>query len=196
MAHVLVVLVGGMIFPGVIGLVDGSYQMSSSLQAIAKGIMTMEDLAIVSILIGGIVGIIQHNGGIGYLLRVITSKIKTKKGAEFGIAGLVSVADIATANNTIAIIIITGSVVKRIAAEYGVNPRKSASLLDTFSSCWQGILTYGVQMLVAAGLAAIFPVSIMMYSFYPVLVGICCVIEILISYPRFRKADEDSTSVE
>ena len=194
-AHVLVVLVGGIIFAGVIGLMDGSYQMSSFLQAISEGIMTMEDLAIVSILIGGIVGIIQHNGGIDYLLRVITSKIKTKKGAEFGIAGLVSVADIATANNTIAIII-TGPVVKKIADEYGVDPRKSASLLDTFSSCWQGVLPYGVQMLVAAGLAAISPVSIMMYSFYPVLMGICCVIAILIGYPRFKGTDEVSSSVK
>ena len=187
-AHVLVVLVGGTILAGVIGLMDGSYQLSSFLQAIAEGIMTMEDLAIVSILIGGIVGIIQHNGGIDYLLRIITSKIKTKKGAEFGIASLVSVADIATANNTIAIII-TGPVVKQIADEYGVDPRKSASLLDTFSSCWQGILPYDVQLLAAAGLAAISPVSIMMYSFYPVLMGICCVIAILIGYPKFKGTD-------
>lgn len=185
-AHVLVVLVGGTIFAGVIGLMDGSYQMSSLLQATAEGIMTMEDLAIVSILIGGIIGIIQHNGGIDYLLKVITSKIKTKKGAEFGIAGLVSVADIATANNTIAIII-TGPLVKNIADEYGVDPRKSASLLDTFSGCWQGILPYGAQLLAASGLAAISPVSIMLYSFYPVLMGICCVIAILIGYPKFKQ---------
>lgn len=185
-AHVLVVLVGGTIFAGLIGLMDGSYHMASLLQAVAEGIMAMEDLAIVSILIGGIIGIIQHNGGIDYLLRVITSKIKTKKGAEFGIAGLVSAADIATANNTIAIII-TGPLVKSIADEYGVDPRKSASLLDTFSGCWQGILPYGAQLLAAAGLAAISPVSIMFYSFYPVLMGICCVIAILIGYPKFKR---------
>ncbi len=185
-AHVLVVLVGGTIFAGVIGLIDGSYHLSSLLQVAAEGIMTMEDLAIVSILIGGIVGIIQHNGGIDYLLRAITRKVKTKKGAEFGIAGLVSAADIATANNTIAIII-TGPLVKQIADEYEIDPRKSASLLDTFSSCWQGVLPYGAQLLAAAGLAAISPLSIMMYSFYPVLMGICCVVAILIGYPKLKK---------
>lgn len=186
-AHVLVVLVGGTIFAGIIGLLDGSYQWDSFLQTASAGIMSMEDLAIVSILIGGIVGIIQHNGGLDYLLRVITNKIKSKKGAEFGIAGLVSAADIATANNTIAIII-TGPVAKRIADEYGIDPRKSASLLDTFSSVWQGVLPYGVQVLAAAGLAAISPLSIIVYSFYPVLMGICCVVAILIGYPRFKKA--------
>lgn len=181
--HVLVVLVGGMIFAGIIGLLDGSYTMASLLSAVSEGIMTMEDLAMISILIGGIVGMIQHNGGIDYLLRVVTRKVKTKKGAEFGIAGLVSAADIATANNTIAIIV-TGPLAKQIADKYEIDPRKSASLLDTFSSCWQGLLPYGAQLLAAAGLAAISPVSIMLYSFYPVLMGICCVIAILIGYPR------------
>ncbi|MCM3743870.1 Na+/H+ antiporter NhaC family protein [Sporosarcina luteola] len=186
-AHVLIVLVGGTIFAGVIGLLDGSYDLASFLQTASAGIISMEDLAIVAILIGGIVGIIQHNGGIDYLLRVITRKIKSKKGAEFGIAGLVSAADIATANNTIAIII-TGPVAKSIADEYGIDPRKSASLLDTFSSVWQGVLPYGVQVLAAAGLAAISPLSIIVYSFYPVLMGICCVVAILIGYPKFKKA--------
>lgn len=184
-AHVLVVLVGGTIFAGVVGLADGSYNLGSFLQAVSEGIISMEDLAIVSILIGGIVGVIQHNGGLDYLLRVITSRIKTKRGAEFGIAGLVSAADIATANNTIAIII-TGPIVKRIADEYGIDPRKSASLLDTFSSVWQGILPYGVQVLAAAGLAAISPLSIIVYSFYPVLMGLCCVAAILMGYPKFK----------
>lgn len=193
-AHVLIVLVGGTIFAGLIGLIDGSYRFSSLMQVVAEGIMAMEDLAIVTILIGGVVAIIQHNGGIDYLLNVITSKIKTKKGAEFGIAGLVSAADIAMANNTIAIII-TGPLAKNIADEYGVDPRKSASLLDTFASCWQGILPYGAQLLAAAGLAAISPVSIMVYSFYPVLMGICCVIAILIGYPKFKR-DEVAPTFE
>ncbi|MGE7544933.1 Na+/H+ antiporter NhaC family protein [Sporosarcina newyorkensis] len=187
--HVLIVLAGGIIIAGVIGLMDGSYNLQSYLKAIADGVVAMEDLAMVSILIGGIVGIIQHNGGIDYLLRMITSKIRTKKGAEFGIAGLVSAADIATANNTIAIII-TGPVVKHIADEYEIDPRKSASLLDTFSSVWQGILPYGVQMLAAAGLAAISPVSIILYSFYPVLMGICCVIAILVGFPRLNGVEK------
>ncbi len=194
-AHVLIVLVGGTVFAGVIGLVDGSYHFSTLVQAVSEGVMTMEDLAIVSILVGGIVAIIQHNGGIDYLLHAITSKIKTKKGAEFGIAGLVSVADIATANNTISILI-TGPLAKSIADEYGVDNRKSASLLDTFSGCWQGILPYGGQLLAASGLAAISPVSIMFYSFYPVLMGICCVIAILIGYPKFQQTAKDTKTDE
>ncbi len=185
--HVLIVLIGGMVFAGIIGLMDGSFTISSLLSAIAEGIMSMEDLALIAILIGGIVGMIQHNGGIDYLLYQVSRKVKTKKGAEFGIAGLVSVADIATANNTIAIIV-TGPLAKQIADEYDIDPRKSASLLDTFSGCWQGLLPYGAQLLAAAGLAAISPVSIMMYSFYPVLMGICCTIAILIGYPK-RKTE-------
>lgn len=188
--HVLIVLVGGMIFAGVIGLLDGSFTFSSLFSAIAEGMMSMEDLAIISILIGGIVGMIQHHGGIDYLLHLVTRKVKTKKGAEFGIAGLVSAADIATANNTIAIIV-TGPLAKEIADTYEIDRRKSASLLDTFSSCWQGLLPYGAQMLAAAGLAAISPVSIMLYSFYPILMGICCVIAILIGYPKINKRTYD-----
>src|SRR5699024_11026386 len=106
-----------------------------------QGMMSMEDLTLIAILIGGIVGMIHHNGGIDYLLRVVKRRVKTKKGAEFGIAGLVSAADIATANNTIAIIM-TGPLAKEIADEYEIDPRKSASLLDTFSSCFQGLIPY------------------------------------------------------
>ncbi len=132
--------------------------------------------------------IIQHNGGIDWLLNFATSKLKTKKGAEFGIAGLVSVADIATANNTISIIM-TGPLAKDIADEYKIDPRKSASLLDIFASCWQGIVPYGGQMLVASGLAAISPVSIIPYSFYPIALGICGVLAILLNFPRYNKVN-------
>lgn len=186
-AHVIIILLGGTIFAGIIGMIDGTYNFSGLLQAFSEGVMSMEDLAIVSILVGGVVGIIQHNGGIDYLLNFITSRIKTKKGAELGIAGLVSVADIATANNTISIII-TGPLAKNIADEYKIDPRKSASLLDIFSGCWQGIVPYGGQLLAAAGLAAISPISIIPYSFYPILLGICGMVAILIDYPKFQRA--------
>ncbi|KAA0966912.1 Na+/H+ antiporter NhaC family protein [Sporosarcina sp. ANT_H38] len=189
-AHVLVVLVGGTIFAGIIGMIDGSYSFGVFLQTVAKGIISMEDLAIIAILIGGVVEIIKHNGGIDYLLYVIMGKIKSKKGAEFGIAGLVSMTNIATANNTISIII-AGPLAKSIADEYDIDPRKSASLLDMFASSWQGILPYGAQMLAAAGLAAISPVSIIPYSFYPVLIGICGAVAILIGYPKFRQKDHE-----
>lgn len=190
-AHVLVVLVGGTIFAGVIGMVDGSYRFHEFVEAISAGIMKMEDLAIIAILIGGIVEVIRHNGGIDSLLHLITSKIKTKKGAEFGIAGLVSMVNIATANNTIAIVI-AGPLAKSIADEYGVDPRKSASLLDTFAGCWQGVVPYGAQLLAVSGLAAISPLSIIPYSFYPFLMGICAVIAILIGYPKLRQTEKST----
>lgn len=184
--HVLIVLVGGIIVSGAIGLLDGSYTLFTLFEFTSEGIMSMEDLALITILIGGVVGMIHHNGGIDYLLRMVKRKVKTKKGAEFGIAGLVSVADLATANNTIAIIM-TGPLAKEIADEYEIDRRKSASLLDTFSSCFQGLIPYGAQLLAASGLAAISPISIIGYSFYPILMGICAIIAILIGYPKLKK---------
>ncbi|MFD1849900.1 Na+/H+ antiporter NhaC family protein [Oceanobacillus bengalensis] len=184
--NVLIVLTGGTIFAGIIGLINGSYTMTGFVKAISQGIINMEDIAIVAIFIGGIIGIIEHNGGIQWLLNTVTRKIKTKKGAEFGIAGLVSAADIATANNTISIIM-TGPLAKNIADEYNIDPRKSASILDIFAGCWQGLVPYGGQMLAAAGLAAISPISILPYSFYPITLGICGIIAILIGFPKFKK---------
>jgi Na+/H+ antiporter NhaC len=184
--NVLIVLLGGTIFAGIIGLIDGSYTLTGFITAVSQGVINMEDLAIVAILIGGMIGIIQHNGGIQWLLNFVTSKIKTKKGAEFGIAGLVSVTDLATANNTISIII-TGPLAKNIADEYQIDPRKSASILDIFSSGWQGLVPYGGQMLVASGLAAISPLSILTYSYYPIAILICGIIAILIGFPRLER---------
>ncbi|WP_040984929.1 Na+/H+ antiporter NhaC family protein [Oceanobacillus jeddahense] len=184
--NVLIVLLGGTLMAGVIGLFNGSFTGTTLIQAASQGILNMQDIALVAIFIGGMIGIIQYNGGIQWLLNAITSKIRTKKGAEFGIAGLVSAADISTANNTISIIM-TGPLAKNIADEYNVDPRKSASLLDIFSGCWQGLVPYGGQMLAAASLAAISPVSIMPYSFYPIMLGICGIIAILIGFPKFKK---------
>ncbi len=181
--NVIIVLIGGIILAGAIGIIDGSYTGTTLLQAASQGVLNMEDIAIVALFIGGIIGIIQYNGGIDYLLHVVSNKIKSKKGAEFGIAGLVSVADISTANNTISIIM-TGPLAKDIASKYNVDPRKSASILDIFAACWQGIVPYGGQMLAVAGLASISPISIMPYSFYPVLLGICGITAILFGFPR------------
>ncbi|MFD1414876.1 Na+/H+ antiporter NhaC family protein [Oceanobacillus jeddahense] len=184
--NVLIVLLGGTILAGVIGLFNGSFTGTTLIQAASQGILNMQDIALVAIFIGGMIGIIQYNGGIQWLLNAITSRIRTKKGAEFGIAGLVSAADVATANNTISIIM-TGPLAKNIADEYNVDPRKSASLLDIFSGCWQGLVPYGGQMLAAASLATISPVSIMPYSIYPMTLGICGIIAILIGFPKFKK---------
>ena len=134
--NVIIVLIGGTLLSGAIGLFDGSFGWKGLLNAVSEGIIGMEDIAIIAVLIGGLVGIIQHNGGIEWLLNFVRSKVTTKRGAEFGIAGLVSAADIATANNTISIIM-SGPLAKNIADEYDVDPRKSASLLDIFAGAFK-----------------------------------------------------------
>lgn len=184
--NVVVVLIGGILLAGLIGLMDGSYTWMTMIQAASDGVMSMAEISIVVLLIGGMTGIVQQNGGIKWLLERITSKVKTKKGAEFGIAGLVSAADISTANNTISILI-TGPLAKNIADKYGVDPRKSASLLDIFASFWQGLLPYSPQILTVSALAGISPLSIIPYSFYTISLGVCGVIAILVGYPRFKK---------
>ncbi|MBR7831557.1 Na+/H+ antiporter NhaC family protein, partial [Actinospica sp. MGRD01-02] len=139
--NVIIVLIGGTLLAGIIGLIDGSFGWMGLLDAVSKGIISMEDIAMIALLIGGLVGIIQHNGGIEWLLQFVRSKVKSKRGAELGIASLVSVADIATANNTISIIM-SGPLAKNIADEYDVDSRKSASILDIFGGCFQGLLPY------------------------------------------------------
>lgn len=193
--HVLIVLLCGTLFAGTIGLIDGSYSISSFLKAVSEGIMSMENLAIIAIIIGGMVELIRVNGGITFLLNVITKRIKSKKGAEAGIAGLVGATDVATSNNTISIII-TGPLAKSIADEYEIDPRKTASLLDIFSSCFQGMIPYGGQLLAASGLAAMSPVSIIPYSFYPFMLGICGITAILVGYPKWKGEKKSKKQIE
>ncbi len=185
--NVMLVLVIGIVLSGVIGLMNGSYTFLSFIKAIGEGMISMEDIAIIAVLISGLVALIQHNGGLQYLLEAITKRVKTKKGAEAGIASLVSVIDIATVNNTIAILM-AGPLAKTIADEYEVDKRKSASLLDIFASVWQGILPYSPQLLAAAGIAGISTVGMWQaYSIYPILMGVMAVIAIVIGYPKLKK---------
>lgn len=181
--NVLTVLVGGTVFAGIIGFFDGSYNFTSFVATAGEGIAGMMEISIIAILIGGMIGLIEHYGGIDYLLHFITSRIHSRKGAEFGIASLVSATDVSTANNTISIII-TGPLARDIADEYGVDRRKSASILDIFAAAFQGLIPYGGQMLAAAGLAAISPIAILPYSIYPFMLLICGVIAILIGFPK------------
>lgn len=181
--NVLLVLVGGIIFSGIIGMLTGSYTLTTFIKTASQGIINMEDIAIVALIIGGIIAIIQHNGGIDWLLKFVTRKIKTKRGAEFGIAGLVSATNLATANNTIAIII-TGPLAKNIADAYHIDARKSASILDIFAGCCQGLVPYGAQMLAVSGVAAISPLSIIPYSIYPFALGICGLLAIRFGLPK------------
>ena len=183
--NVIIVLIGGTVLSGVIGLIDGSFGWKGLLIAVSKGIIGMEDIAMIALLIGGLVGLIQHNGGIDWLLNVVRGRVKSKRGAEIGIASLVSVADIATANNTISIIM-SGPLAKNIADEYDVDPRKSASILDIFGGCFQGLLPYSPQVVSAAGVAGISPFLLVPYSIYPIMLGVCGLIAILIGYPKLK----------
>jgi Na+/H+ antiporter NhaC len=193
--NVFLVLTIGIVFAGAIGLVDGSYSIMVFIQKIGEGMAGMYEISFLAVLIAGMVAVIQHNGGIDYLLDRVTRNIKSKKGAEFGIAGLVSVTDFSTANNTISIII-AGPLAKNIADKYGIDPRRSASILDVFSCSIQGLIPYGAQLLVAAGVAKISPVSIVPYSYYPILIGICAIIAIMTGYPRLKDKKKEEPKIK
>lgn len=187
--NVIIVLIGGTVLAGIIGLIDGSFGWKGLLNAISKGIIGMEDIAMIALLIGGLVGIIQHNGGIDWLLNFVRSKVKSKRGAELGIASLVSAADISTANNTISIIM-AGPLAKNIADEYDVDSRKSASILDIFGGCFQGLLPYSPQVISAAGVAGISPFLMLQYSIYPILLGVCGLVAIILRVPHLNQSSK------
>ena len=184
--NVIIVLIGGTLLSAIIGLVDHSFGWKGLLSSISKGIVGMEDIAIIALLIGGLVALIQHNGGITWLLNFVRNRVKSKRGAELGIAGLVSAGDIATANNTISILM-AGPLAKDIADEYDVDPRKSASILDMFASCFQGLLPYSPQVIAAAGVASISPFDLVPYAIYRGLLGVCGLVAIFFRLPRLEK---------
>jgi Na+/H+ antiporter NhaC len=181
---VIIVLISGIVTAGILGMLLGNINILDFITAAGTGVESMQNISIVAILIGGMIGFVRHYGGIDYLLNFIKNKIRTKKGAEMGIAGLVSVTDVGTANNTISIIM-TGPLAKDIADEFGVDRRKSASILDIFAAGCQGIIPYGGQLLAASGLAAsISPVEIMPYSIYPALLLVAGLVAIWLGFPK------------
>jgi Na+/H+ antiporter NhaC len=188
---VISILTGGIVLAGVIGLADGSYTLSSLAKTVTEGIGGMSELIILSLLIGGMVELIRYNGGIQFLLNLLTRRIQTKKGGEFSIAGLVSLTNLATANNTISIIT-AGPLAKEISDKYSIDNRKSASLLDLFSCSVQGLIPYGAQMLLAAGFAKVSPIEIIPFTFYPMLTAVCGIIAIVIGFPRLNKKSKSS----
>ena len=181
--NVLVVLLIGIILAGVIGILCGSFDMLGWMDAMGKGIMGMSELIIVTLLAGGMLAIIRHNGGIDYLIQALTMRIKGQRGAKLTMALLVILADLCTANNTIALVTI-GPMAREIADRYGIDKRMSASILDTFSCFAQGLIPYGAQLLMAAGLASITPFEIIGYLYYPMVLGGVVLIGILCNYPR------------
>ena len=181
--NVMIVLLLGILCSGIVGIITGSIQFWEWIAAIGTGISGMGELIIITLLAGGMLEMIRYNGGIAYIIQKLTTHVKSKKGAELSIAALVSFADLCTANNTIALIM-SGPIAKDIANRFGVDPRKSASLLDTFSCFVQGIIPYGAQLLMAAGLASITPLAIMQYLYYPYLMGVAALLAIFFRYPR------------
>lgn len=181
--NVLGVLSIGILLNAVIGLSLGKFGWTGFLQSAGTGVASMGDLIIVTMLAGGMLEIIRVNGGIDYIINLLTKRINGRRGAEFSIAALVALANICTANNTIAIIT-TGSIARDIASHFGVDPRKSASILDTFSCIVQGILPYGAQLLMASGLAGISVASIIGYLYYPLALLFFAVSAIIFRFPR------------
>lgn len=181
--NVILVLLIGILASGIIGMATGGFNLFDWFGAMGSGITGMGELIIITLLAGGMLETIRYNGGIDFIIRKLTSHVDNKRGAELSIAALVSIANLCTANNTIAIIT-TGPIAKDIARRFKLNPIKTASILDTFSCFVQGIIPYGAQMLIAAGLANISPLSIIGNLYYPFTMGICALGAILFRYPR------------
>lgn len=181
--NVMAVLVLGIALCGIIGVLGGSYDFYGWLNALGNGIVGMGELIIIAMMAGGMLEIIKVNGGIDYIIEKLSGRIRGKRGAEFSIAGLVSLVNICTANNTVAILTV-GNIAKQISEKFGIDPRKTASILDTFSCTIQGIIPYGVQILLAAGLAHVQPVDIIPYLYYPFAIGIAASLSILLRYPK------------
>lgn len=181
--NVMLVLTLGIAATGIIGCFSGSFDVFGWFGAMGNGITGMGELIIITLIAGGMLELIRFNGGVDYILHKLTSRVKSKKGAEFSIAALVSIANICTANNTIAIITV-GPLANDIAEKFRIDKRKSASILDTFSCVIQGCIPYGAQMLIAAELAQLSPLEIIRYLYYPMALAIFASASILFRYPK------------
>lgn len=181
--NVTAVLTLGIILTGVIGMCSGCFDVYGWFKAMGDGIIGMGELVIVTMMAAGMLELIKERGGIDFIIKVLTRHVNGKRGAELCIATLVAVVNVCTANNTVAILTV-GQLSKKIGDRFGVDNRKCASILDTMSCCVQGVIPYGAQLLMAAGLAEINPISIMPYLYYPLTIGIITILAILFRYPR------------
>ena len=187
--NVMAVLTLGTLLCGAIGIgshllgASGSYDLFGWFSAMGNGMIGMGELIIIAMMAGGMLEIIRENGGIDFIINKITAHVNSKRGAELSIAALVSMVNICTANNTVAILTV-GNISKKIGDRFGVDNRKAASILDTFSCMVQGLIPYGVQMLLAAGLANLSPMDILPYLYYPLAIGVAALLAILLRYPK------------
>ena len=180
---VMIVLTIGIILTGVIGITSGSFDLFGWFASMGEGIKGMSELIMVTLLAGGMLELLKYNGALTYLTEKLTAKVKGKRGGELCVAAMVMLSDICTANNTITIITV-GPIAKEISNQYKIDKRKVASLLDTFSCFAQGLIPYGAQLLIAAGLSSISPGEIFKYLYYPMLMGVVALVSILLRYPR------------
>jgi Na+/H+ antiporter NhaC len=181
--NVMAVLTVGILLTGIIGILTGSFDVFGWFKAMGDGIVGMGELIIVTMMAGGMLELIKQQGGIDFIIQRLTRHVHSKRGAELSIGALVAMVDVCTANNTVAILTV-GGIAKQIGDRYGVDNKKAASILDTFSCFVQGLIPYGAQLLMAAGLAAINPVNIIPYLYYPFAIGIAALLSILLRYPK------------
>ena len=184
--NVFIVLIGGIAFSVIAGLATGAMKVSQIFTSMGKGATGMYDITVISILVACISALVKYNGGFAFILENIHKHIHSYKGAEFGVAALVGLIDCATANNTVAIVI-AGPIAKEISDDYGIEPARTASLLDMFASVFQGIIPYGAQLLSAASLTGLSSFDIMPYLFYPYLMAVCGIVSIIISKKKLGK---------
>ena len=177
--NVMLVLLMGNVLTGIVGIADGSYTFMEWTASLTAGIMGMSELILISMMAGGIFALITKQGVMERFMRLVSIKIHTQRGAELSICLLVGVVNALTANNTVAILSV-GDIAKQIATRFGIDPRRSASLLDTTSCAVQGLLPYGAQLLMASSLAGISALSIIPYLYYPMLIGLITLLSIIV----------------
>jgi Na+/H+ antiporter NhaC len=183
---VLVVLVLGIVATAIIGLSCGSLSLITLCEEAGNGVLSMGELIIITLLAGGLMNMVKQSGGFEYITQAITRRVSGRRGAESAIAGLTILADVCTANNTIAIITM-GPIARDLSLKYDIPARKSASLMDTASCFAQGILPYGAQLLMAAGLAGISPMVIIPHLYYPLAIGVIVLLSIIFQFPQIKR---------
>lgn len=181
--NVFAVLISGIAVSGVVGIALEKFTFLEMFGILGEGVESMYEITIISIIVAAIFGLVKEYGGVQFIIDVIKKRVKSRKGAELGIAGMSMLVDGCTANNTVAIVM-AGPIAKEIGAEYGVEPKRMASILDIFTSVTQGIIPYGAQLLTAAGLAAISPLEIIPNLYYPILMGVSAVLFICFARGR------------
>lgn len=191
--NVMLVLTAGILLTGGIGIIKGAYDLFGWMHSMADGILGMSELIIVTMLAGGMLEAVRMSGGIKLIIDCITRHVSSRRGGEAAIALLVVVVDFCTANNTVAIITV-GPIARQISERFNIDPRRAASILDTFSCFAQGVIPYGAQLLMAGGLAAIAPVEIIPYLFYPYALGIAAIVAIITGRPRRFSSQQTFTS--